>query len=68
MVTAAGASTRWVQPGLRVAAAPPGVDVVLRGLSMTLDVDEVLAVTSPVFGALQTCSTRSLLHGKDAPA
>lgn len=43
----------------------PGLDVVLRGLSMTLDDDTILAVTGPVFDGLYDYYRRSLLLGKD---
>lgn len=45
-----------------------GLDVVLRGLSMTLDDDAVLALTGPVFDGLYNYFQRSLLLGKESPA
>jgi hypothetical protein len=45
----------------------PGLDVVLRGLSMTQDDDTVLALTGPLFDGLYAYFQRSLLLGKDAP-
>lgn len=46
----------------------PGLDAVLRGLSMTQDDDSVLAISSPIFDGLYDYYRRSLLLGKDAPA
>jgi hypothetical protein len=43
----------------------PGLDVVCRGLSMTLDDDAVLVVTDPVFDALFEYRRRALLLGHD---
>ena len=43
----------------------PGLDVVLRGLSMTLDDPTILTVTQPVFDGLYDYYRRSLLLGKD---
>jgi hypothetical protein len=45
----------------------PGLDVILRGLSMTQDDDTVLAVSSPMFDGLFAYYRRSLLLGKDTP-
>lgn len=45
----------------------PGLDVVLRGLSMTHDDDTVLAISGPVFDGLFDYYRRSLLLGKDVP-
>jgi len=42
----------------------PGLDVVLRGLSMTCDDDEVLRLTGPVFDGLYEYFKRSLLLGR----
>lgn len=41
-----------------------GLDVVLRGLSMTQDDDTILALTGPVFDGLYDYYRRSLLLGK----
>lgn len=45
----------------------PGLDVVLRGLSMTHDDDTVLAISGPVFDGLFGYYRRSLILGKDVP-
>ncbi len=45
----------------------PGLDVALRGLSMTHDDDTVLALTGPIFDGLHCFYRRSLLLGKDTP-
>lgn len=41
-----------------------GLDAVLRGLSMTLDDDEVLAVTGPMFDGLYEYYRRATLLGR----
>lgn len=41
----------------------PGLDAVLRGLSMTLDDEQVLAVTGPVFDGLYEYYRRAVLLG-----
>jgi hypothetical protein len=46
----------------------PGLDVVLRGLSMTQDDDSVLALTGPMFDGLYAYYRRGLLTGHEAPA
>jgi len=46
----------------------PGLDVILRGLSMTQDDDAVLAITAPVFDGLYDYFKRTLLLGREAPA
>ena len=43
----------------------PGLDVLLRGLSMTLDDDELLALTPPLFDALYEFKKRALLLGRE---
>ncbi len=43
----------------------PGLDVLVRGLSMTLDDDAVLAATAPLFDGLYEYLQRSLLLGRD---
>lgn len=45
----------------------PGLDVVMRGLSMTHDDDTVLAISGPVFDGLFDYYRRSLILGKDVP-
>lgn len=45
----------------------PGLDVVLRGLSLTSDDDTVLALTGPVFNGLYDYYRRALILGKDTP-
>lgn len=45
----------------------PGLDAILRGLSMTSDDDTVLAITSPVFDGLHEYYRRSLILGTDTP-
>jgi hypothetical protein len=46
----------------------PGLDVVLRGLSMTHDDDTVLAISGPVFDGLYDYYRRGLILGKDVPS
>ena len=46
----------------------PGLDVILRGLSMTQDDETVLALTGPVFDGLYDYYQRSLLLGKEPPS
>jgi hypothetical protein len=43
----------------------PGLDVLLRGLSMTHDDDALLALTAPLFDALYEFKRRSLLLGRE---
>ncbi len=45
----------------------PGLDVVLRGLSMTQDDDTVVSLTAPIFDGLYDYDRRSLILGKDTP-
>lgn len=45
------------------APAAPGLDIIIRGLSMNLDDDAVLATTSAIFDALYEYFKRSLLLG-----
>jgi hypothetical protein len=45
----------------------PGLDAVIRGLSMTHDDDTVLAISGPVFDGLFDYYRRSLLLGRDVP-
>lgn len=42
-----------------------GLDVLLRGLSMTLDDEQVLIVTGPLFDALYEYWRRELLSGRE---
>jgi hypothetical protein len=42
----------------------PGLDAVLRGLSMTLDDPAVLAVTGPIFAGLYEYYRRAVLLGR----
>lgn len=46
----------------------PGLDVVLRGLSMAHDDDTVLAHSGPLFDALYDYHRRSLLLGRSNPS
>lgn len=41
----------------------PGLDAILRGLSMTLDDQEILAVTGPIFDGLYEYYRRAVLLG-----
>jgi hypothetical protein len=43
----------------------PGLDVLCRGLSMTLDDPAILAVTGPLFDGLYEHRRRALLFGRD---
>jgi hypothetical protein len=43
----------------------PGLDVLLRGLSMTHDDEELLALTAPLFDGLYEFKTRALLLGRE---
>jgi len=43
----------------------PGLDVVLRGLSMVRGDDDVLMLTGPVFDGLYECFRRALMLGKE---
>lgn len=45
----------------------PGLDVVLRGLSMTNDDHTVMAVTGPMFKGLYDYYRRALILGRDTP-
>jgi hypothetical protein len=45
-----------------------GLDVILRGLSMTCDDETVLHITGPMFDGLYEYFKRSLILGKGAPA
>ena len=42
-----------------------GLDIVCRGLSMTVDDEQVLAVTGPLFDGLYEYRRRALLLGRD---
>ena len=43
----------------------PGIDVLLRGLSMLHDDEELLAITAPLFDALYEYRKRALLLGRE---
>ena len=43
----------------------PGLDVLLRGLSMTHDDEQLLALTAPLFDALYEYKRRALLTGRE---
>ena len=43
----------------------PGLDVLLRGLSMIHDDEELLAITAPLFDALYEYRKRALLLGRE---
>jgi hypothetical protein len=43
----------------------PGIDVLLRGLSMLYDDDEMLAITGPLFDGLYEYRKRALLLGRE---
>ena len=45
----------------------PGLDAVLRGLSMTQDDETVIALTGPLFDGLYDYYRRSLLLGTETP-
>lgn len=47
------------------APAAPGLDVIIRGLSITLDDDAVLAATAPIFDGLYEYFKRGLILGRD---
>lgn len=47
------------------APAAPGLDVIIRGLSITLDDDAVLAATAPIFDGLYEYFRRGLVLGRD---
>ena len=47
------------------AAEAPGLDVLLRGLSMTHDDEQLLALTEPLFDALYEYKRRALLSGRE---
>jgi len=46
----------------------PGLDVILRGLSMTQDDSTVMAITGSIFDGLYDYFQRSLLLGKESTA
>ena len=43
----------------------PGLDVLLRGLSMVRDDDELLALSAPLFDGLYEYRKRALLAGRE---
>lgn len=57
-----------LEDGRYDAPEAPGLDVILRGLSMTQDDETVLALTGPLFEGLYAYFHRSLLLGREAPA
>ncbi|MBA3783677.1 MAG: chromate resistance protein [Nocardioides sp.] len=57
-----------LEDGRYDAPEAPGLDVVLRGLSMTQDDPTVLGLTGPIFDGLYDYFRRSMILGKDAPA
>jgi hypothetical protein len=46
-------------------AEAPGLDVLLRGLSMTHEDEQLLALTAPLFDALYEYKRRALLSGRE---
>jgi hypothetical protein len=57
-----------IEDGTYDAPEAPGLDVILRGLSMNHDDDTVLAISGPVFDALYAYHHRALLLGRSTPA
>jgi hypothetical protein len=47
------------------AAEAPGLDVLLRGLSMTHEDEQLLTLTAPLFDALYEYKRRALLSGRE---
>lgn len=47
------------------APAAPGLDIIIRGLSLTLDDDTVLDITGPVFEGLYEYFKRSMILGRE---
>lgn len=47
------------------APAAPGLDVIIRGLSLTMDDDNVLDITHPVFDGLYEYFKRSMILGRE---
>lgn len=56
-----------LEDGRYDAPEAPGLDVVLRGLSLTSDDDTVMALTGPLFNGLYDYYRRALILGKDTP-
>jgi hypothetical protein len=54
-----------IDDGLYDAPEAPGLDVLLRGLSLTSDDDAVLALTGPMFDGLYEFFRRALLTGTE---
>jgi hypothetical protein len=47
------------------APAAPGLDIIVRGLSLTLDDDTVLGITGPVFDGLYEYFKRGMILGRE---
>lgn len=47
------------------APAAPGLDIIIRGLSITLADDDVLAASAPIFNGLYEYFKRRLILGRD---
>lgn len=47
------------------APAAPGLDIIIRGLSLTLDDDAILATADPIFNGLYEYFKRGLILGRD---
>jgi hypothetical protein len=47
------------------APAAPGLDIIIRGLSLTLDDDTVLGITGPVFDGLYEYFKRGMILGRE---
>lgn len=45
--------------------AAPGLDIIIRGLSLTLDDNTVLGITGPVFDGLYEYFRRSMILGRE---
>jgi hypothetical protein len=57
-----------LEDGRHDAPEAAGLDVVLRGLSLTQNDDAVLAIAGPIFDGLYAYYRRSLILGRDTPA
>lgn len=47
------------------APAAPGLDIIIRGLSLTLNDEAILAATTPIFNGLYEYFKRGLILGRD---
>ncbi|GAA5195412.1 hypothetical protein GCM10023346_25290 [Arthrobacter gyeryongensis] len=47
------------------APAAPGLDIIIRGLSLTLDDDALLGITGPVFDGLYEYFKRGMILGRE---